>query len=299
MQIAITGASGAIGTQLTSSLSQAGHEVVAVARKRRPGALFWDPAANEIDAAGLEGLDAVIHLAGEPIGERRWTPEVKDAIASSRAGATALLASTLANLSHPPKVLLSGSAIGYYGNTADRVANEGSPAGTGFLAEVVSAWEAAAAPAAAAGIRTAFLRTGIVCDPNTGALAKMLPAFKFGLGGRNGPGTQWMSWISMRDEVRAISFLLESPVAGPVNLTAPNPVTNATFTKTLAGVLHRPCTVTPMIGPRLLFGRELADALLLDGQRVDCQVLKSNGFEFLDPHLEGALRAILAHPQTD
>ena len=281
MQIAITGASGAIGTQLTSSLSQAGHEVVAVARKRRPGALFWDPAANEIDAAGFEGLDAVIHLAGEPIGERRWTPEVKDAIAD------------------PPKVLLSGSAIGYYGNTADRVANEGSPAGTGFLAEVVSAWEAAAAPAAAAGIRTTFLRTGIVCDPNTGALAKMLPAFKFGLGGRNGPGTQWMSWISMRDEVRAISFLLDSPVAGPVNLTAPNPVTNATFTKTLAGVLHRPCTVTPMIGPRLLFGRELADALLLDGQRVDCQVLKSNGFEFLDPHLEGALRAILAHPQTD
>jgi uncharacterized protein len=300
MDIAVTGASGFIGSRLVHELIADGHRVL---RLVRPSSTdhdttgtddaLWDPGSGTIDAAALEGIDAVIHLAGEGIADRRWTPEQQDRIMSSRQLGTTLLATTLADLDRPPAVLLSGSAIGFYGDTGDRPTDEAGPAGTDFPARVCVAWEAAAAPAVDAGIRVAFLRTGIVVDDAGGALAKQLPFFRLGLGGRSGSGRQFQSWITLRDEVAAVRFLLDADVSGPVNLTAPNPVTNAEFARTLGKVLGRPTTIIPMIGPRLLYGRELADSLLLTSQRILPAALGSAGFEFSDPELEPALRAVL------
>jgi uncharacterized protein (TIGR01777 family) len=296
MDIAVTGASGLIGTALTRSLAAQGHRVLRLVRSAGGGTdtVRWDPAAGTIDAAGLEGVDAVIHLAGEGIGEKRWSAEQKEKIRTSRTLGTALIASTLAGLQTPPKVLLSGSAIGFYGDTGDRVVDETAPAGSDYLASVCVDWEAAAAPAVEAGIRTAFLRTGIVLSPDGGALGKQLPFFKLGAGGRAGKGTQWMSWISMDDEIAATEFLLTAEVSGPVNLVAPNPATNAEFTKALGRAVHRPTTIIPMAGPRLLFGKELADSLLLTSTRVAPAVLTAAGFTFGQPDLDGALRSVLA-----
>jgi uncharacterized protein (TIGR01777 family) len=296
MDIAVTGSTGLIGRRLTAELTDAGHRVL---RLVRPGAApgpdtaSWDPAAGTIDAGALEGIDAVVHLAGEGIAEKRWTDDQKRRILTSRTDSTRLLAETLAGLSHPPATLLSGSAIGFYGDTGDRPTDESGPAGSDFLARVCVQWEAAAEPAVEAGIRVAFLRTGIVLDAHGGALARQLPFFRLGLGGRAGSGRQYMSWISLDDEVEAIRFLLDADVAGPVNLTAPNPVTNAEFTTTLGRVLRRPTTVLPMFGPRLLFGRELADSLLLTSQRVVPAVLEGAGYRFRHAELEPALRAVL------
>ncbi len=297
MDIAVTGATGFIGTALVDALRADGHRVATLVR-RAPAAgqdaVRWDPAAGTIDAASLEGIDAVVHLAGEPIGARRWNDEVKRRILDSRVQGTDLLARTLADLDRPPAVLLSGSAIGIYGERGDEVLTERSPAGTGFLADVVTAWEAATAPAAAAGIRVAHLRTGIVLAPGGGALAKVLPLFRFGLGGRLGPGTQWWSWISLTDEVRAIRFLLDADVAGPVDLTAPQPVTNAAFTKDLGSVLGRPTVLpVPKFGPSLLLGSELATELLFTSQQVLPAVLEDAGFAFEHAALTDALRAEL------
>jgi uncharacterized protein (TIGR01777 family) len=249
---------------------------------------------GELDLAGLYGADAVVHLAGEGVASKRWTPEQKQRILDSRTKTTALVAETIAGLGRPPAVLLSGSAIGYYGDRGEEVLTESSAPGTGFLADVCVAWEGATAPAEAAGIRVAHLRTGIVIGRSGGAVAKTLPLFKLGLGGRIGSGAQWMSCLSLTDEVGAIAFLLDHDVAGPVNLVGPEPVTNAEFTKELGHVLHRPTVVpVPKFGPRLVLGREAADEIATASQRVEPTVLAAAGYRFVHPTVEHALRAEL------
>ncbi|MCC5954006.1 MAG: TIGR01777 family oxidoreductase [Acidimicrobiia bacterium] len=295
MDIAVTGSSGLIGTALARSLRADGHRVVPIVRSDRDGdVLRWDPSVGRIDAAGFEGLDAVVHLAGEGIADKRWTAERKRSILESRTKGTSLLADTLATLDRPPKVFLSGSAIGYYGDRGDEVLTESSTPGDIYLSEVCTAWEAAAQPAVDAGIRTTFLRTGIVLSTEGGALAKTLPLFKLGLGGRLGSGRQWWSWITIADEVGAIRFLLDADVAGPVNLTAPEPSTNAEFTKTLGSVLGRPTVLpVPAFGPKLVLGGELAEQLLFSSQRVHPDVLLDAGYTFEHPDLPTGLRATL------
>lgn len=259
-----------------------------------PGSLSWEPAAGRLDPADLAGVDAVVNLAGAGIGDKRWTDDYKRLILESRTASTTLIADALAALDDGPRILLSGSAIGIYGDRDDEQLDESSGAGTGFLPDVVRAWEASTAAAEAAGVRVAHLRTGIVLSAQGGALKKMLPLFKLGIGGRFGSGRQWQSWISVDDEVAAIVHLLDSNVSGPVNLTAPSPVTNAEFAKTLGRVLGRPSFVpVPAFGPRLALGRELADSLLFGGQRVNPRVLASSGFDFAHPDLDTALRAVL------
>lgn len=293
MDIAITGSSGLIGTALRASLEAAGHNAIPVVRSG-PDGIGWDPAEGRIDAAGFEGIDAVVHLAGEGIGERRWNDEVKKSILDSRVDGTTLLADTLAGLQNPPKVLLSGSATGYYGERADEVLTEESSKGDGFLSDVVDAWESSAKAAVDAGIRTAFLRTGIVLSPEGGALKKMLPIFKVGAGGKMGNGKQWWSWISIDDEVGMIEWLLANDVSGPVNLVAPGATTNAEFTDVLGDVMKRPTFLpVPKFGPKLLLGGELANELLFTSTRVQPGVAASAGYRFKHPDLDGALRAVL------
>lgn len=247
-----------------------------------------------MNPADLSGVDAVVHLAGAGIGDRRWTDSYKQEIRESRVRSTNLLSETIAAATDGPRILLSGSAIGFYGSRGDEVLDETAAAGTGFLAEVCIDWETSTAMAAAAGVRVALLRTGIVLSRDGGALKKQLPIFKLGLGGRFGSGSQWQSWISIDDEVAAIMFLLDHDIAGPVNLTAPAPVTNAEFTTTLASVLRRPAILPiPSFGPKLLLGSELATNLLFDGQRVVPKVLQDAGYRFEHPDLETALRALL------
>jgi hypothetical protein len=294
--IAITGASGLIGTALAQHLTARGHRVVRFTRQTSAGSdsVAWDPKSGTIEADKLRGVDAVVHMAGAGIGDKRWTDDYKREILESRTKSTALLASTLADLSDGPKVLLSGSAIGIYGESESATFTEESPHGSGFLADVCVQWEAATAPAEKAGIRVAHLRTGIVLSPKGGALKKLLPLFKLGAGGRMGSGRQWQSWISIDDEIAAIEHLLTSSVTGAVNLTAPNPVTQAEFTKTLARVLKRPSFVpVPSFGPKLLLGSELADALLFTGQKVLPKVLERDSFGFAHADLESALRHLL------
>ena len=298
LRVAITGSSGLIGGGLARSLEADGHEVVRVVRSgdSGPGRVRWDIDHGEIDAAGLEGLDGVVHLAGEGIGDHRWSEEQKRRILESRTQGTALLAQALAGLDAKPPVLVSGSAIGGYGDRGDEQLTEASSLGTGFLAEVVIAWEAAAAPAEAAGIRVPKIRTGIVLDPDGGALPRLARLCRFGILGKLGTGKQWMSWISLADHVAAVRFLLDPgcELRGPVNLTAPAPVTNEVFTKALGRVLHRPTILpVPGFGPKLLLGSELAEVLLYEGQRVLPDVLLDAGFEFRDPDLEPALRDLL------
>lgn len=297
MIIAVTGSSGLIGSALVERLRTAGDTVVRVRRKAasaEPGDIVWDPVAGSIDAKSLEGIDAVVHLAGEGIAERRWSEQQKRRILESRTRGTSLLAQALASLNHKPRVLISGSAIGFYGDRGDEILTEQSGPGNGFLAEVVEAWEQSARDAVDAGIRVAFIRTGIVLSPRGGALGKMLPLFRFGLGGRLGSGNQWWSWITLEDEVEAIRFLLEHDVAGPVNLTAPAPVTNRELTKALGKALHRPAFLPiPSIGPKLLLGSELAESLLFQSQRVMPAVLQQEGYEFRHPELAAGLAAML------
>ena len=301
MRVAVTGSSGLIGSALCGSLEGDGHEVVRVVRSGRghphgAAVVEWDLEERSIDAGAFNGVDGVVHLAGEPIAAKRWTAEQKRKVMDSRATSTRLLAETIANLNEGPRTLISGSAIGYYGDRGNEVLTESSEPQPGlFLAEVAIAWEEAAQAAVDAGIRTAFIRTGIVLDRSEGALAKLLPLFRFGLGGRMGSGRQWMSWISLADEVGAIRFLLESETAsGPFNLVAPAPVTNADFAATLGRVLRRPAFVpVPKFGPRRLLGGELADQLLFASQRVEPTALQFAGFHFRHQDLESALRAVL------
>lgn len=291
VRIAITGASGFIGRTLVDHLAAADHDVITIGRSNASD-VVWNPPEGKLPAERLDGVEAVVNLAGEPIGGGRWTTQRKAAIHDSRVASTTLLSTTLAALPQPPQLLLSGSAIGFYGNSGDTEVDETSPRGHDFLADVVVDWEAAAAPAHAAGIAVAFLRTGIVLSPNGGTLKQMLLPFRLGLGGRSGPGTQWMSWISLRDECRAIEYLLTAGVSGPVNLVAPHPATNAEFATALGTALHRPTTLVPMAGPRLLFGREMADTLLLNSNRVSPSVLSHEGFVWEDEDLLPTLQSM-------
>lgn len=292
MRIVVSGASGLIGSALVPHLTARGHDVVRLVRRpAKQGESTWNPARGEIDGSVIDGADAVIHLSGAGIGDKRWSNSYKREILDSRVKSTKLLASVIAGAAKRPSVFLSGSAIGIYGPRGDEPLHENAPEGNGFLADVCREWEAAAV---GAGTRTVYLRTGIVLSPKGGALKKQLPLFRAGLGGKFGRGNQWQSWISIDDEIAAIEYLLTSTLSGPVNLTAPAPVTSAHFAAIMGKVLHRPAVLAvPSIGPKLLLGGELADALLFTGQRVIPAALSAVGFEFAHPTLEIALRALL------
>ena len=299
MDVAITGASGFIGAALSRSLEGDGHRVVRVVRTGSSAAsgltVRWDPAAGTIDGAGLEGLDAVVHLAGEGIASGRFTEPHLRAVKESRIRGTSLLAETLAGLVRKPRIVVSGSAVGYYGSRGDEELDEQSSPGDEFLAELCVAWEAATRPAQDAGIPVAHIRTGIVLSPDGGALQKLLLPFKLGLGGRAGDGRQWMSWITLADEVGALRFLIDHPIDGPVNLTAPNPATNAEMTKALGKVLHRPTVIPiPRFVAKLPLGiGPLADSLLFSGAKVHPAALAAAGYSFQDPDLADALDHLL------
>jgi uncharacterized protein (TIGR01777 family) len=295
MRILMSGASGLIGSALSSRLTANGHTVSRLVRRQaKAGEFTWDPSAGTLDPSAFEGCDAVINLSGAGIGDRRWTDEYKRELLASRVQSTELLASTMASLERMPSVFLSGSAVGWYGDRGDERLDELSMPGDDFLSDLCQQWEASTLAADKAGIRTVQLRTGIVLAKQGGALKKQLPLFKLGLGGRFGNGHQWQSWISIDDEVGAITHLLSADVCGPVNLTAPNPVTNTEFTATLAKVLHRPAVLpVPTFGPKMLLGSELVETLLLGGQRVVPTALQRSGYEFHHETLDAALRAVL------
>ena len=304
VKVLVTGASGLIGSALCEKLRETGHEPVRLVRREAAGAdeISWHPAAGTIssealEGEALEGFDAVVHLAGAGIGDKRWNEARKQELADSRIRSTHLLATALAGLQEPPKAFLSSSAIGIYGETGDKVADEASDAADSFLADLCHQWETAATPAAEAGIRTVLLRTGIVVDSKAPFLKRQLPLFKLGLGGRLGSKDRWVSWISLDDEVAAIIWLLEhEDISGPVNLTAPNPATNQEFTKTLGRVLRRPTLLpVPKLLPSLLLGKELINALT-ESTRVVPKALTDHGYHFAHPHLEPALRAALDRP---
>lgn len=293
-RIAVTGATGFIGARLLPELRARGHDVVLLTRHPRANRdeVRWDPARGELDPRALDGVTAAIHLAGENVGQR-WTTARRRRILRSRVEGTALLARTLAELRPRPGVLVSVSAVGYYGDGGDRDLDESSPEGDGFLAEVVRRWEEAAEPARQAGIRVVHPRLGVVLGSGGGALARLLPVFRFCLGGRLGNGRQWMSWIAREDAARALAFLLEAPLEGAVNVVAPQPVRNADFTRTLARVLHRPAPwVVPAFALELLYGR-MARETLLWGQRVSSGRLRDAGFGFTHPTLGEALQAAI------
>jgi hypothetical protein len=300
VKVVVSGASGLIGSALVPALASAGHEVVVLVRRPAsgPGEISWDPAGGVIGPPGLDGVDGVVNLSGTGIADKKWTEERKREILQSRLDSTRLLARTLIALDPRPQVFCSGSAVGWYGDAGPAARTEEDPAGPGFLAEVVRQWEEAAQPAAEAGIRTVMLRTGVVLSAKGGALAKQLPLFKLGLGGRLGRGDQYLAWVSIDDEVGAIVHCLtHDDISGPVNVCAPAPVTNAEFTATLGKVLHRPTALpVPLVGPRLLFGREVVDEMFLAGQRVLPARLQGSGYKFLTPDLESALRRVLDKP---
>jgi uncharacterized protein len=300
LRIAVTGGSGFIGRALVPFLTTGGHTVIRLVRHRPgPGEVVWDHLRGRVDRQKLEGLDAVIHLAGEPIGVR-WTKERRLHIRESRSIGTRFIAEALAWLERPPKVLVSASAIGIYGNRGDATLTESSStldAPPDFLTEVGREWEAATEPARAAGIRTVLTRFGIVLSPAGGALGRMLPPFRLGVGGPLGSGRQYMSWIAIDDLLGAVHHaLMTDAVAGPLNLTAPNPVTAAAFASTLGRVLERPAALpVPAVALKLAFG-EMADVALLSSARVVPARLLESGYVFRYPELEGALRFLLGRP---
>jgi uncharacterized protein len=294
LKIVITGASGMIGSALGTYLACGGHQVRTMVRRPpqlESSEIFWDPYHGEVDKTALESTDVLIHLAGENIGAGKWTGKRKDEILKSRVEGTRFLAETLASLKHPPRVMLSSSAIGFYGNRGDEELTETSVAGTGFLPEVCRAWEEATEPARKAGIRVVNVRTGIVLTSLGGALAKMLTPFQMGAGGIIGTGKQWMSWVSLEDLIGIYHYLIYADsLSGPVNATVPEAVTNSVFTKVLGTVLKTP-TLFPLPGfmVKAIFG-EMGEALLLEGQQVKPAKLMGAGFQFLYPGLESALR---------
>ncbi|MFI1100016.1 TIGR01777 family oxidoreductase [Streptomyces melanogenes] len=295
MRIAITGSTGLIGTALAQSLRADGHDLVKLVRRpaRAGDEVEWDPKRQYVDTAGLAGCEAVVHLAGAGVGDHRWTAAYKKEIRDSRVLGTAALAEALASLDVPPKVLLCGTAIGYYGDTGTRAVDEEAPPGDGFLAGVCVEWEEAAAPAAEAGIRTVLARTGLVVAREGGAWGRLFPLFRAGLGGRLGNGRQYWSFISQHDHTAALRHLLDSPeLSGPVNLTAPEPVTNREVTAAMARVLHRPA-LFPVPAPaiRLALGEFAED--VLGSQRVVPRRLLDSGFRFAFPTVEGAVAAAL------
>lgn len=295
MRIAVTGASGLIGSAVVPALRERGHEVIRLVRRTpsAPDEVRWDPEAGEVDLAGLNGIDGVIHLAGAGVGDKRWTPAYKRTILLSRVNGTDTIARAMAHLEPRPRVLVSGSAIGYYGDTGDREVTEASPQGAGFLADVVAQWEAAAAPAQEAGIRVAFARTGLVVSDDGGAWKRLLPIFRLGLGGRIGSGRQYWSFISLRDEVTALIDLVEQDrYVGPVNLTAPVAVTNTEVTAAMGRVLGRPTVLpVPAFALKIALGEFSSD--VLGSQRVVPTVLEQHGFTWADPSIDDAIRATL------
>lgn len=296
MNVMITGAGGLIGRRLVPMLEQAGHQVVKLTRGKSPapGTRVWDPQAEKLSPSVLDGCDAIVHLAGENIGEGRWTTQKKELIRSSRVHGTRLLAEAIAGMNSPPRAFICASATGFYGDRGDEILTEASQAGTGFLAEVCQEWESAADPARNV-TRIVHVRTGVVLSTAGGALAKMLLPFKLGLGGVIGDGNQYWSWISIDDSARLFQFALDRiDLSGPINGTAPQPATNREFTKTLGRVLSRP-TIFPMPAfvARLVLG-EMADALLLASTRTIPEAALNKGFEFQHPSLEAALRAQLS-----
>ena len=292
MRIVIGGSSGLIGTELVDSLRKDGHEVLRLVR-RKPTAsseIYWNPAAGELDFAQLAGANVIINLAGAGVGDCRWTEKYKALILSSRVDSTSLLAKAAAEIK--PDVFVAGSAIGWYGDTADRQVDESSPAGTGFLADVVVAWEKASQPASAAGVRVVNIRTGLVAAKNGGAWSRLLPIFKLGAGGKLGSGKQYWSFISMRDEIAAIKFVISnSKITGPVNLTAPEPATNAEVTKAMSKIFNRPALFpVPAFALKSLLGEFSQE--VLGSARVIPRVLMDAGFKFQDPNIESAMRTL-------
>ncbi len=306
MKLLVTGAGGLIGTALVERARREGHTVTRLVRNgsspsRGTAAVTWAPEQGQIDVSALERagpFDGVVHLAGAGIGDRRWSADRKRTVLDSRTDSTRLLVDTLLRLSAAPPVLVSASAVGIYGDRGDEELTEASTTGTGFLADVCRAWETAAHPAADAGIRTVLLRTGIVLSRRGGVLGKQLPLFRVGLGGRMGSGDQFRSWITLDDEIGAILHCLsDGGPSGPVNATAPAPSTDAELAGAIGTVLHRPTRlVVPASGLRLLLGAEMANELVLGGQRVLPRVLLSTGYSFAHPELPGAVRSVLTGP---
>ncbi|MCZ2857157.1 TIGR01777 family oxidoreductase [Blastococcus sp. VKM Ac-2987] len=299
MKIAVSGASGMIGSALLPALRADGHQVVQLVRRtpRTADEHRWDPQHRRIDPAVLQDVDAAVNLAGVGVGDRRWNARHKQAVLSSRVDTTATLSEALAAAARTdpdrPRVLLNGSAVGWYGDTGDRVVDESEPAGDDFLARVCVAWEGATAPAADAGVRVTTLRTGLALGRG-GLLGRILPLFRAGVGGRLGSGRQYMPWISQEDEVGAIRFLLTRDVPGPVNLCGPEPVTNAEFTAALGRVLHRPTVLAvPAPALRIVLG-EFADVGVLAGQRAVPAKLSEAGYRFAHRDVDSALRAAVA-----
>ena len=295
MRVVIAGSSGLIGTTLVALLRQAGHDVLRLVRRpaRAPDERAWDPLAATMDAGSLKGVDAVVNLCGAALGNRRWSGEVKQAIRDSRIVPTEVLAAAVAE--HRVPVLVNASGVGYYGDTGDRQVDESAPLGSGFLAQVCRDWENATAAAERAGARVVRARTGLVIAPSGGLMARLKPLFAVGLGGRLGSGRQYMPWISLDDEVGAIRFAIENDeLAGPVNLSGPDPVTNAEFTRAMGEAMHRPAPlVVPSFALRLVLGAELVDEMALIGQRAVPAVLRKHGYPFQHPTLPAALAAAL------
>ncbi len=293
LTVAMTGASGLVGTELSALLKSTGHTVLPITRKSSGStgnAIVWDPARGVLNPRQLESVNAIVHLAGENIAAGRWTAALKERIRKSRVEGTRALVQSLAGLQHRPQTLVCASAIGYYGDRGDEVLTESSAAGSGFLAEVCSAWESEAMAAAALGVRVVCMRFGVVLSPKGGALAKMLLPFKLGVGGVIGSGKQHWSWIGMNDLVRAIAFCVENEnIRGPVNAVSPQALNNYDFTKAVGARLHRP-TVFPMPAfvAKLVLG-EMAEALLLSSARVIPEKLQAHGFQFAQPDLKSCL----------
>jgi uncharacterized protein len=296
VRILVSGSSGLIGSALVRVARSEGDDVLRLVRreKRADDEVSWDPSSGRAPApAESEGLDAVVHLAGAGVGDRRWTVAYKEQISASRVGSTALLAMAIAGLERKPGVFLSASGVGYYGAAGDAEVDENSPAGKDFLADLCQQWEAAAQPAVSAGVRTVWLRSGIVLSTKGGALGRVLPLFRAGVGGRLGSGKQYVSWIARPDHLAAMRFLIDAAnISGAVNVTAPNPVTNTVYTKAIAAAVRRPALfVAPSLALKVALGG-FAETILT-GQRVLPNRLQAAGFEFGYPEVEVALRALI------
>ncbi len=291
-RIAVSGSSGLIGSALVGHLKSEGHTVQKLVRRvaLAPDEIQWDPKTGVVDLTALEGVNAVVHLAGVGVGDKRWTKKFKSEILNSRLLGTTAIAKAVADIK--PEVFISASAIGWYGDNGNRLVAESDKAGDDFLAAVCREWEGAAD--LAGDVRTVKLRTGLVLDPTGGALGKMLPLFRFGIGGKLGNGKQWWSWITLHDQIRAIVFALESKISGPVNVTSPNPVTNQEFTAGLARALHRPALFpVPAIALRIAMGGFSSE--VLGSKKVMPQVLTDAGFTFDYPHIAPALAVLVKH----
>ena len=296
VRVVVTGASGLIGSALVRSLTSDGHEVVRLVRRdpRAANERRWNPQAGELDPTLMDAADAVVHLAGAGIGDHRWTDDYKQTVLRSRVDGTTTIATTIARCTDPPKVLLSASAVGFYGDTGEEAVDEDAASGAGFLADVVRQWEASTAAAESAGVRVVHVRSGVVLSADGGALGKVLPLFKLGLGGRLGSGRQWMSWIAMADQITAMRFLLDrADLSGPVNVTAPEPVRNRDYTKAIGRAVHRPAlAVVPAPALRVALGG-FADEGVLVSQRVLPARLEDAGFPFTYADIDSALSAIV------